>query len=559
MEKPLSEYPRPQLVRDSYLCLNGEWEYSINTTGEMPTSFSGKILVPFSPEKEKSGVNRILKPNEFLFYKLNLNIPKEYNNEKVLLHFGAVDQIADIYINGKLIGTHIGGFLPFEFDIKPYLENTNILVVRVRDFTDSSYYSRGKQRLHRGGIWYTPQSGIYMPVWIESVSNEYVKNLIIEPDIDNSCVKITVISDAEEAIITFDGIKYEVKTNCEFSLKIKDQILWSPENPHLYNFSVETTNDKVDSYFAMRKFSKVKDENGYWRLALNNKPYFMKGVLDQGYYLEGSLTPGSDQDYINDILLMKKLGFNTLRKHIKIESLRWYYHCDKIGMIVWQDFVSGGEKYNIPTISFPLFTNVHLKDNKYSLFGRKDVLGREQTVQEFKDTIKLLYNCPSIALWTIFNEGWGQFDAVKIYSELCALDKTRLFDHASGWHDQGVSDTKSLHVYFKRTKMPKASKVKDRSIILSECGGYTLAIPDHMFSKRSFGYKNNKNSEVLLENYKKFIELDVLKNMPKGLSAFIYTQLSDVEDELNGFVTYDRKIVKVNEKSVEEINRLVKY
>ena len=285
----------------------------------------------------------------------------------------------------------------------------------------------------------------------------------------------------------------------------------------------------------------------------------MKGVLDQGYYLDGSLTPNDFNDYKNDILLMKNMGFNTLRKHIKIESLIWYHYCDKIGMIVWQDFVSGGQKYNIPTISFPLFTDIHLKDDNYSIFGRKDVLGRSQTVQEFKDTINILYNSPCIALWTIFNEGWGQFDSAKVYDELKTLDTTRLFDHASGWHDQGVSDVKSLHVYFKRVKMPKASKTKDRSIILSECGGYTLATPDHMFSKRAFGYKNSKNSEVLLENYKKFIEMDVIKNIPKGLSAFIYTQLSDVEDEVNGFVTYDRKVVKVKEKSIEEINRLVKY
>lgn len=556
----LNEYPRPQLVRDSYICLNGEWEYAITKSDVIPSSFDGKILVPFSPEKVISGVNKLITPTDYLYYKFLLDIPLEYDNDIILLHFGAVDQICDIYINNTFVFHHEGGFLPFEFNIKPYLKNLKgTLILRVRDLTDSSYLSRGKQRIKHGNIWYTPQSGIYMPVWLESVPNDYIKRLIITPDFDNSCVNIKVDSESNEIECIFDGNVFKSDENHNILIKLQDFIAWCPENPVLYDFEIRTKNDKVKSYFAMRKISIVEDSNGYKRIALNNKPYFMKGVLDQGYYEEGSLTPSSDDDYVNDIKTMKEMGFNTLRKHIKIESLRWYYHCDKIGMLVWQDFVNGGTKYNIPTISFPLFTDIHLKDNKYRMFGRMDLKGKNQALKEFTDTIDLLYNSPSIVLWTIFNEGWGQFDAQKAL-ELCKKhDKTRLFDHASGWHDQGTSDTKSLHVYFKRVKMPSSKKTKDRAIILSECGGYTLPIEGHLFEGKKFGYKSIKNEADFLNKYSEFIEKDIIKNIPLGLCAFIYTQLSDVEEEVNGLITYDRKVIKVNKKSMNEINGLVKY
>ncbi len=556
----LNEYPRPQLVRESYICLNGEWDYAITKTDKLPDNYDGKILVPFSPEKVKSGVGKLVKPDDYLYYRFLINIPKEYNNDKILLHFGAVDQICDVYINGELVMEHIGGFLPFECDIAPFLKNLKgELVLKVKDTTDSSYLSRGKQRLRHGNIWYTPQSGIYMPVWIESVPNDYVKRLFINPDIDSDSVKIKIDSESTTAVCIFDGNKYKFDKNKEVTIKLQNVKLWSPENPHLYDFQVKTDNDFIQSYFAMRKISIIDDNNGHKIIALNNKPYFMKGVLDQGYYEEGSLTPSSDEDYIFDIKTMKDMGFNTLRKHIKIESLRWYYHCDKIGMLVWQDFVNGGTKYNIPTISFPLFTDIHLKDNKYSMFGRKDLKGKEQAIEEFTETIDLLYNSPCIVLWTIFNEGWGQFDAEKVL-EICKKhDKTRIFDHASGWHDQGVSDTKSLHVYFKRVKMPSVKKIKNRAVILSECGGYTLPIKEHIFANKKFGYKSIKNENDFLEKYKEFINKDILPNIPKGLCAFIYTQVSDVEEEVNGLITYDRKVVKVNKKSMNEINGLIKY
>ncbi len=552
--RPLPEYPRPQLVRDSYMSLNGSWEYAIREDDSIPDKFDGKIIVPFSPETKLSGVNRIIKPNEWLFYRVFFGLNSSFVKDKVILHFTAVDQIADVYLNGHHLGTHVGGYLPFEFDIKPYLEKGNILVVKVKDYSDTSFYSRGKQRINRGGIWYTPQSGIYMPVWLESVSNDYIQNIIIKPDIDNFIIKLKIISDSPEAELNILDKNIKIKTNEEVSVKVDNPILWSPENPHLYNFKVKTKNDEVSSYFAMRKVS-LMEHNGHIVIALNNKPYFMKGVLDQGYYQDGLYTPSSYDDYVKDIKLVKDLGFNTIRKHIKIEPLRWYYECDKIGMLVWQDFVNGGEQYKFSTIAFPLITGIHHNDHNYKKFARLNEEGRKQAIEEFKQTIKYLYNVPSIVLWTIFNEGWGQYDSKEIYEELNKLDDTRLFDHASGWHDQGISDVKSLHVYFKKVKLPKES---NRSIILSEFGGYVLPIKDHM-QKGKPTYRSYKSETDWLKAYEKLINRDVINNIPKGLSATIYTQLSDVEDELNGFVTFDRKVVKVEPSKIKEINDKIHY
>ena len=550
---PLSEYPRPQFYRDSYKSLNGYWDYKISKSAEIPEDFDGKILVPFSPETKLSEVNHILQPDEYLFYRLIFKLDDFEVKDKVFLHFLAVDQIAEVYLNGKLLGKHVGGFLPFSFEIKEFLKEENELIVKVQDFTDTSYFSRGKQKLEHGGIWYTPQSGIYFPVFIESVPSDYVESIKIIPDIDNEEIVLFVKSTVENVSVNvFDRIQ-QIPTNKEVHIKANKMHLWSPEDPYLYTLKVSTLHDDVFSYFAMRKFSLIKDGNGINRLALNNKPYFMKGILDQGYYHDGLLTPSTYDSYVKDVKFVKSLGFNMIRKHIKIEIPRWYYECDKQGIIVWQDFVNGGESYKFPTIVFPLITGIHHNDHNYKKFSRENKQGREEAKQEFKDTINYLYNTPSIALWTIFNEGWGQFDSKDVYSEIKEIDNTRLYDHASGWHDQGVSDVKSYHVYFKPFKIKKCKNLQERAVILSEFGGFVLKIEGHMMEGNHV-YKSFKTKEEWLEKYKSTIKRDVIDNIPKGLSAIVYTQLSDVEEELNGFITFDRQVVKVEPEKIKEIN-----
>jgi len=555
---PLSEYPRPQLQRKSYKSLNGFWDYKISKNPEIPGDFDGKILVPYSPESELSGVNHVLQPDEFLFYRLRFNLDDFEIKDKVILHFLAVDQIAEVYLNGKCLGKHVGGFLPFKFEIRNQLvEGENELIVKVQDLTDSSYHSRGKQRLKHGGIWYTPQSGIYFPVFLESVTEDYIEDLKITPDVDNLKVILNVKSLASKATLhLFDkDMTIEINKDVEIAIPEDKMHLWSPEDPYLYNFTLKTKGDEITSYFAMRKFSLVKDQNGITRLGLNNKPYFMKGVLDQGYYSDGLLTPNSYDVYIKDIEFVKSLGFNMIRKHIKIEIPRWYYECDKRGIIVWQDFVNGGETYKLPTIVLPLIFGKHHNDHNYKKFSRENEKGRIETINEFKETIKYLYNVPSIGLWTIFNEGWGQFDSRAIYNEMLQIDNTRLYDHASGWHDQGISDVKSYHVYFKHFKIKKPD---DRAIILSEFGGFVLPIDGHKIDGKKV-YRSFNSKEEWLKKYKDTIKSDVIDNIPKGLSAIVYTQLSDVEEELNGFVTYDRKVVKVDEKEIRELNSQIDF
>ena len=554
--QPLSEYPRPQFKRDSYICLNGYWEYAIRTIESIPDVFDGQILVPYSPETEKSGVNKTVTPKDYLFYRLRYEIPQDFIKDKVILHFGAVDQIAELFINSKFVMKHVGGFLPFSCDIKPFLEDNKLeIILRIQDTTNSSYHSSGKQSLNPGGIWYKPQSGIYMPVWMESVKHGYIEKIKITPDIDKNIVKLQFISDEKTAKVELNGQIYDVKANEENIINIMWVKLWTPENPYLYNFKIYNSVDEVESYFAMRQISLIKNKNGQFVIALNNQEYFMKGVLDQGYYQDGLLTPNSDQDYINDINLIKSLGFNVSRKHIKVESLRWYYHCDRLGLLVWQDFVNGCTKYDFWLNQVPLFVRYKISDKKYKKFFRENVEGRKEAYQEFLDTIDLLYNSPCIVLWTIFNEAWGQFDAKEIYQKLKALDNTRLYDHASGWHDQGSSDVKSMHIYKWKVKVPSKHKIKNRAFVCSECGAYILDKRlKEAKKKEGFIYLLFNNKEDFQKEYVRFITQEIIPAKRAGMSAFIYTQLSDVEEEMNGFVTYDRKEIKVDVDKIKEIN-----
>ncbi|MFA7378625.1 MAG: sugar-binding domain-containing protein [Bacilli bacterium] len=550
---PLSEYPRMQMVRDSYYCLNGDWDYLINTSDDLPSTFFSKIVVPFSPEAPLSKVGRIVKPDEYLIYQRTFSLKKGFNKGRVFLHFTAVDQIAKVYLNNKLLGEHVGGFLPFSFEIQDDLKDENDLVVIVKDYSDTSYHSRGKQKIKRGGIWYTPQSGIYLPVWLESTPNDYISRLKITPLFDEKKVEIIVNSNVDkEVTITLEKRTTIARSNTPIVIDLVNFHPWTVDDPYLYKFSVSLGLDQVSSYFGMRKISLGLDEKGIKRFLLNNKPLFQSGLLDQGYYQDGLLTPPSDKDYIDDIMLAKNLGFNMLRKHIKIESPRWYYHCDRLGMLVWQDFVNGGEQYPFLSTVVPVLLKHHSKDDKYQKFGRLNEEGRSEFIDEACQTIEYLYNSPSIVLWTIFNEGWGQFDSALLLNKMQEKDKTRLFDHASGWHDQMIGELKSDHVYF-RKYVYKADKL-NRVNVLSEFGGYHLRIPGHAYSDKDFGYKRMKSVEQLSQAIVKLYETEIIPAAKLGLAASVYTQLSDVEDELNGLITYDRKVVKVKPNLIRKIN-----
>jgi len=546
----LPEYPRPQMERGSYVNLNGKWDYAITKTGEKPSQWQGKILVPFSPECELSGVGKSLQPGEFLWYQRNFLAPQ---GERVLLHFGAVDQVAKVFVNGKDVGSHAGGYTAFTLDITDALQEENVLTVRVQDFSDGSIYAVGKQRRKPGDIWYTPQSGIWQTVWLEAVPKRYIQNLVIEPKYDESLVSITIRSESEEkCAVLFEGKEYDGMTNAPICVPVPRFRPWSPEDPYLYPFDAVLGEDRVKSYFAMRKVAVKQDKQGIKRIYLNDRPYFMNGLLDQGYWSDGLYTAPSDEALIFDIKTMKDMGFNTLRKHIKAEPMRWYYHCDCLGMLVWQDMPNGGtEPYRFTTISLPLVTGIHRKDSNYKIFSRCDAAGRAQYEKELRELISQLRSVPSIVMWCPFNEGWGQFDAQNAVDIILKLDDTRLIDHASGWHDQGIGDFKSEHLYF--VKYRYRCDQKGRCVILSEFGGYNYQVKDHCFTGGN-RYRGYKTEEALLEAYRSLMEEQILPAKEQGLAACIYTQLSDVENEVNGFLTYDRKVIKLPTKAVRKIN-----
>ena len=549
----LQEYPRPQMMRESYRNLNGLWDYAITDTDTCPENWDGKILVPFSPEAELSGVGRTLLPGQYLWYRREL-VEMPQTGMRLLLHFGAVDQECRVWLNGRLLGGHTGGYTAFTLDATDALAESNVLLVAVRDGTDTNELSRGKQKTKRGGIWYTPQSGIWQTVWAEWVPERYISALRITPDAAHSCVRVTVQSEYDGVCyLHFHGRRIGGFTNRETTIRVENAELWSPEHPKLYDFSAELGSDRVESYFALRDTAVGRDKAGRPCLLLNGKPYFHSGVLDQGYYPDGLYTAPSDEAMIYDITLMKRMGFNMLRKHIKIEPMRWYYHCDRLGMLVWQDMMNGGGDYRLLTISAPLFTHRSHSDHDYRRFARTDAAGRAAYYAELTEMVTQLYSCPCIVMWVPFNEGWGQFDAAEAARRIEALDKTRTIDHASGWHDQRIGSIQSLHVYFYPYRY-KPDRL-GRAVVLSEFGGYQLPVAGHTWNDANFGYKGYKTPEALMEAYRKLFETQILPARRKGLAASVYTQLSDVEDEVNGFVTYDRKVEKLDAGAVRAINQ----
>ncbi|MBD5086387.1 MAG: glycoside hydrolase family 2 [Clostridiales bacterium] len=550
-------YPRPQMYRKSYHSLDGSWQYKIikgNLDSSADGLFDGVIRVPFSPECLLSGIdksrltNGFLQPDEVLIYRRSF--PLHEKDKTAILHFGAVDYECKVLLNGNLVGSHIGGYTAFEWDVSEFLKEKNILEVFVVDPSDSQPISRGKQKMEHGGIWYTPTSGIWQSVWIEYTPKTYIKSLKITPNLDEKFVSITVNTNVPcESNIVLNGKRYPTE-NGVAHVPIPEPREWSPEDPYLYFFDAVCGEDKVHSYFAMRKFSIGKRQDGKPCFMLNNKPYFMSGMLDQGYWSDGLYTAPSDEALIYDIKLAKACGFNTLRKHIKVEPMRWYYHCDRLGMIVWQDFINGGKDKSKAAMLLLAYIRKRVKDNHYGFYGRDDEIGKQLYYKEMDEIVAQLYNCPSIALWTPFNEGWGQFDSIKVSQYLKSLDNTRLVDHASGWADHG-GDIKSIHRYIPNLKIPRNEK---RPVALTEFGGYSMNIQEHSQLEKVFGYENFNDQKSLDEALEKLWTNEIIPAKADGLCASIYTQVSDVQDEINGIVTYDRQVVKVDVNALKALN-----
>ena len=575
---PLAEYPRPAMHRDSCEILNGPWQYAITQTAEYPAAWQGSILVPYSPEAPASGVGRTLQPGQWLHYH-RLFAPPAGEGGRVLLHFGAVDYACAVQVNGHLAGGHRGGYWPFTLDITDLLNGTgrNSLWVAVQDPTGHGTQARGKQTLKPGGMFYPAQSGIWQTVWLERVPDNYIQTLTVTPDYDAHTVTVRVhtakpggavnlwaMVRAGGVTIAEDWGSDEADQDGEVTLNIPEEHFfpWSPDTPFLYDLTVGTNQgeeaefDTVHSYFALRKWSCAPDAHGVLRFCLNDKPILLNGLLDQGYWPEGLYTPPSDAAVERELSEVKALGFNLLRKHAKIEPQRWYYHCDRLGLIVWQDIVNGGSAYNLWFVTY--LTNVlqpllrRFPDGKaaYSLLSRAKPVSREEYAHELADTVQALRCHPCIACWVPFNEGWGQFDAGKAVQALRTLDGTRLVDEASGWFDQGGGDVHSLHNYF----YPLRIRPQKRTVALSEYGGIAWPMPGHEPPHKTYGYGTAKDRQELTARYKKLQLKTVLPQLEKGLSALVYTQLTDVEDEVNGLFTYDRAAVKPDANAVRSVN-----
>ncbi len=573
-ELPLPEYPRPQFRREAWQNLNGVWQLAItDRNSAFPDDYDLEILVPFAVETELSGVNRKVTPDDRLWYRRTFKVSDELKgeNKRIILQFGAVDYFCRVFVNREPVGEHRGGYSPFHLDITDALkDDENELIVYVEDPSDKGPQQRGKQVIESHGFWYTATSGIWQTVWLESYYRPHVRFIKMLPDTDRSELilnsRITHSAEGCElrAVITLENeTVFDDKIDKNAVIGMPDFKYWSPEDPVLYDLMIElidpdgTVLDRVFSYFGMRKFSIGSDEKGLSRLCLNDKPYFQRGLLDQGYFPDSGLTPPCDEAMIYDISKMKELGFNMLRKHIKLDTARWYYHCDRLGMLVWQDMVSGGEYIGTMTAGVLPLVHAKIKDDDYKRFSREKLEWREEFRTQLKEMVDALYNCVGLCCWVPFNEGWGQFDALDAANWLKSYDPSRFVDHASGWYDQGGPDMLSMHRYILPIRLPK---LDTRPFVISEYGGYSQNIEGHVWNyKKSFGYIQYKSKKALSSAYEKLHLKQVVPLITKGLCATVYTQVSDVEFEVNGILTYDRKIVKIDEDTVKRVNSLLTY
>lgn len=533
-------YPRPQLRRKDYVNLNGQWDFTVTQSDEMPSAFDRKINVPFPVESDLSGVAEHFSEGSRLWYCTSFAAPQ---GERVLLHIDGVDQRARVILNGECLADNISTVLHGieTVDITKCVKPENELLICVTDDLNDKSYPYGKQTLKRGGMWYTPVSGIWQTVWLEAVPKEYISGIKITPTADSAEIEIFGI---DSGVAACEGREYPV-VNGKTIIKPENLRLWTPETPHLYDFTVKAGEDEVQSYFALRTVE-VKEVNGIKRLCLNGKPYFFHGLLDQGYWPDGIYTPASPECYADDILSMKALGFNTLRKHIKIEPQTFYYDCDRLGMIVFQDMVNNGRYSFLRDTALPTVGMQKLGDKRLN----RDEKCRKAFADAMESTVERLYNHPCICYWTIFNEGWGQFESSAMYEKLKALDATRIVDSTSGWFRCGRTDVDSRHVYFKPFKIPKS----DMPVVLSEFGGFVYKDSEHSYNPdKTYGYRYFKTREDFESALLKLYSEEIIPVVKEGLCAAIYTQVSDVEDETNGLVTYDRKVCKLSAEKMRDI------